>query len=132
MAKFKNPRLGPVCNRNKGVIHMTIKGQNPIAFATLCKLLNQKPHTKAELAEKVGVTSGTIVKWMQLLASSDLVYETEWHRTGTTWTCRWKWGYPAHLFREVKPKALSVAEYCKRYRRKKAGISLLTVRSSVG
>lgn len=95
------------------------RGINNIAFAALLRALNERPRTRRELCEIVGVTDGTLGRWMALLAAQRLVYVDSWRRAGPTGlVALWCWGYMRDS--EPKPPPATVAQHCRRYRARKA------------
>lgn len=103
-----------------GMVRKTNSNSNAIAFATMCELLNSGVYTKDELQAKLGVTIGTVTRWMKLLEHRNLVY-IESYRIAPAGApaARWTWGF--EMASAPKPKPMTMAMYSERYRAKKRG-----------
>ena len=106
-------------------------GPTAIAMKELILLLHKSPRTKYELQDLVGVCNTTVSRWMNMLHRESLVYIYSWERTGSRgcWTAKWRWGYMRQD--ALKPKALSSAEYNKRYRANAAAKARITKEEGV-
>ena len=93
-------------------------GANPVAFAKLCRELNKRFGTCAELAEQVGVISATARRWIDLLHRSECVYIVHWIKLhgNNNWIAVWTWNSGGSFSDAPRPKPVSDAESCKRYR----------------
>lgn len=93
---------------------------NASAFANLCLLLNQGEYTKHQMAEGVGITIGTCLKWVNMLHRMKLIYIAGWNRglAGAP-AAVWTWGFEGRD--APRPKAMTQAQYSDRYRSKKRG-----------
>ena len=95
-------------------------GSTAICFAELCSQLNTgRPKSRKNLCELVGVTEGTICRWIRLLRNKKLIYISKWERPGLAgnWVPCFAWGI-GEIDAE-RPKAMSQREYDLRARAKK-------------
>lgn len=99
------------------------KMANATAFAAMCRLLHEGPHTQAMLMERCGLAPYTVVKWLRILRNQQLVFVSKWerNRSGRP-SAFWEWGYKEPS--APRPKPMTDAEYCARYRAKKANKAL--------
>lgn len=95
-------------------------GSHATAMKELILALHKGPVSKYTLQDLTGLGNTTVSRWMQMLHRSELVYIADWSRVGTrgNWTAMWAFGY--QRADKPKPKALTNAEYLKRYRLRKA------------
>lgn len=101
---------------------------NIIAIKVLAVALLEKPRTQPELIEVTGLANSTISRYLGILHSKpNIVYIAEWRRKSERGnpSAVWAWGYKE--FDAPKPKALSSAEYNKRWRKKQLRKSLTEV-----
>ncbi len=95
-------------------------GINVIAFARLIDVLNSTVLglTREELAAEIGVTTGTLGRWLRLLQRH--VYIISWRPAGRAGppTARWGWGLPA--FSAPMPRPKTNAEHSRAHRQRRA------------
>lgn len=119
----RNPNL-----RAKGATKTTV---NITAFKTICAAMAQKPRSKKQLHEIAGITNTTVSRWIAILAQGKnrIVYIAAWERFAERgcYTAMWALGYG--MPDAVKPKALTNAQYGKRWRAKQE--KLATVKTTV-
>ena len=67
---------------------------NAIAFAELCLALNTFAYSKAELGRIIGVSDGTLKKWLDYLHKRKLVHICEYRHDNKygPHTAIWTWG----------------------------------------
>lgn len=91
------------------------------AYKTMLTALHKRPMTKKEIIDATGLTDSTVCRWVNFLHNKpNLVYIESWRRIGKrgNWAAVWAAGYM--LTDTLKPKPLTVAQYSKRWRQKKA------------
>lgn len=105
---------------------MKTPGSNAIAMKELILVLHKGPVSKYQMQELTGLGNTTVSRWIQMLHRAELAYVADWKRVGTrgNWTALWAFGY--QRADAIKPKALTNAEYLKRYRARKAHESRTT------
>ena len=77
--------------------------------------------TQPEIIEATGLCNSTVSRWLRVLHNwPNLVYIESWRRVGTrgNWSAVWSAGF--YMPDALKPKALSNAQYNKRWRAKNA------------
>jgi len=68
--------------------------------------------------EKCGIGAYAAVKWMRIMRNQNLIFVERWQRNHTGHpTAYWRWGYKEPS--APRPKPMTMAEYCERYRVKK-------------
>lgn len=84
--------------------------------------LQNRPKTVQTIAAEVGVNDTTVRVWLELFRAQvpgqpRLVYIADWKKSGYAWVAMYMWGNEDDV---LKPRPLSQAEYCRRYRQQKA------------
>lgn len=94
---------------------------NAVALLKMLQVLNMNALCQAEIREQVGISAYTCVKWLRIAKRMHLVYVAKWKRplnTGGQPTPYYAAGFKHPD--EPRPKPLSVAEYSRNYRIRKA------------
>lgn len=103
----------------------TTSYQNVTALKILLNSIALLPKTQPEIVEITGLANSTVSRWINFLHTStkevkNLVYIADWKRTGERgcWAACWSLGYG--MADKPKPKPMTMSEYNKRWRAKKA------------
>lgn len=93
---------------------------NPIAFGELCYHLNNGYYTRAQLKELVGITDGTLRKWLTILRRRRLWYVWDYQKNPAGHPTEiLAWGF--EMCDAPRPKPMTQAQYEERRRMKRRG-----------
>lgn len=113
----------------------TTSFQNVTALKILLNSIALLPKTQSEIVEITGLANSTVSRWINFLHTSskevkNLVYIADWRRTGERgcWAACWSLGYG--MADKPKPKPMTMSQYNKRWRAKKARQSEITETST--
>jgi hypothetical protein len=96
------------------------------AIKTLLTQIAKRPMSQPEIIEATGLANSTVSKYLKVLHTSpNLVYIDHWTRRNMrgNWQAKWALGYM--LSDAPRPKPMTTAQYCARYRAKQIKKGLL-------
>jgi hypothetical protein len=132
LLKNDQDKLDPAPPSIKIVTRKTNTLQNVAVLKVLLNAIAIRPRTQPEIIELTGLSNSTVSRWLRFLhvhtkGSRNLVYISEWKRTGErgNWSACWSLGYD--MPDAIKPKPLTMSEYNKRWRKKQAKQPTVTV-----